>query len=607
MKNLKNILSIILVAIIILTATSTMAYSKTLDVRDEIQISTFISNEKGSIKIANQITGYSLYYQVNEMDSSTYKKIKQLEDELRVIQAFNMYEAAKTQKLYDEYLSTQIYYKNLYGTNVTNCRSQRADEAKSTIIYLLPDYKETWNQTTDNSFNVNLSSFSGTKDFVVWVQLIKQDGTKVYDAEVFELTGTKKETTNDNNGSNNNGSNNNGNSGSNNNGSNNNGNSGSNNNGSNNNGNSGSNNNGSSNNGNNSNNNGNNTSNNKIGAYMVGNDIVFYNDGINTYPLSIGQTVSEIAESNGVVYIRYPNGEIKSWATSNKTNLNLNTVAVNARSIYKVNGIVAGYYDMNGKISSFTNSANASETQYLNFQNGKVMLLIMQNGNIVKAYTLSDKNNKWASQDANNTCYVRKDNGDLYIWNYDLQKTESSVKLIKIASNVKDAIETKSNNDKKLLIGYTIEGSSAMQQALKLDDVKIKVAMAKVDNTANPTTDTNVTYAGRVVVKNSYTFLYNSNNEKVAKMKWNNKSKTLKYWNLKTNQTIKVKNVSSKRDYSLTGNPVFIKQNGEVFGISSKTMQVVRIGVGAVKFRHNAYGFATHYFSKGNQKSKIYF
>ena len=275
MKKLKNILSIILVAIIILTATSTMAYSKTLDVRDEIQISTFISNEKGSIKIANQITGYSLYYQVNEMDNSTYKKIKQLEDELRVIQAFNMYEAAKTEKLYDEYLSTQIYYKNLYGTNVTNCRSQRADEAKSTIIYLLPDYKETWNQTTDNSFNVNLSSFSGSKNFVVWVQLIKQDGTKVYDAEVFELTGTKQETTNNNgsnnkgnSGTNNSGSNNNGNSGTNNNGSSNKGNSGTNNNGSSNNGNSGSNNNGSSNNGNSgsnnngSNNNGNSESNN---------------------------------------------------------------------------------------------------------------------------------------------------------------------------------------------------------------------------------------------------------------------------------------------------------------------------------------------------------
>ena len=270
MKNLKNILSIILVAVIMLTATSTMAYSKPLDVMNEIEISKFISNEKGSINIANGITGYSLYYQVNEMDSNTYKKIKQLEDELRVIQAYNMYEAEKTDKLYDEYISTQIYYKNLYGTNITDCRSKRADEVKSTIIYLLPDYKESWTQTTSNSFDTNLSSFSGTKDFVVWVQLAKQDGTKVYDAEIFELTGTKKDTTNNNgnSGSNNNGSSNNGNSESNNNGPSNNGNSGSNNNGSSNNGNSGSNNNGSNNNGNNgsnnneSNNNGNNGSNN---------------------------------------------------------------------------------------------------------------------------------------------------------------------------------------------------------------------------------------------------------------------------------------------------------------------------------------------------------
>ena len=262
MKNLKNILSIILVAIIMLTATSTMAYSKPLDVMNKIEISKFISNEKGSIKIANGITGYSLYYQVNEMDINTYKKIKQLEDELRVIQAYNMYEAAKTDKLYDEYISTQAYYKNLYGTNITNCTSKRADEAKSTIIYLLPDYKESWTQPTTNNFDINLSSFSGTKDFVVWVQLVKKDGTKVYDAEVFELTGTKQETTN------NNGSNNNGNSGTNNSGSNNNGNSGTNNSGSNNNGNSGTNNNGSSNKGNSgtnnsgSNNNGNSGTNN---------------------------------------------------------------------------------------------------------------------------------------------------------------------------------------------------------------------------------------------------------------------------------------------------------------------------------------------------------
>ncbi len=275
MKNLKNILSIILVAIIMLTATSTMAYSGTVDAQDDISISTIITNGKGSIDIARGVAGYKLYYQANELNNDTYKQIKQLKDELRVIQAFNIYEATQSDSDYNEYASTQAYYKNLYGKNVDNCSEQKVNEDMSIIISLLPDYTESWKQTTDNSFTIDLSSFTGTKDFVVWVKLEKQDGTKTYDAEIFELTGTKQETTN-NNGSNNNGnsgtnnsgSNNNGNSGTNNSGSNNNGNSGTNNSGSNNNGNSGTNNSGSNNNGNSgtnnsgSNNNGNSGTNN---------------------------------------------------------------------------------------------------------------------------------------------------------------------------------------------------------------------------------------------------------------------------------------------------------------------------------------------------------
>ena len=240
MKNLKNILSIILVAIIMLTATSTMAYSGTVDAQDDISISTIITNGKGSIDIARGVAGYKLYYQANELNNDTYKQIKQLKDELRVIQAFNIYEATQSDSDYNEYASTQAYYKNLYGKNVDNCSEQKVNEDMSIIISLLPDYTESWKQTTDNSFTIDLSSFTGTKDFVVWVKLEKQDGTKTYDAEIFELTGTKQETTN------NNGSNNNGNSGTNNSGSNNNGNSGTNNSGSNNNGNSGINNNGTS-------------------------------------------------------------------------------------------------------------------------------------------------------------------------------------------------------------------------------------------------------------------------------------------------------------------------------------------------------------------------
>ena len=248
MKKLKNILSIILVAIIILTATSIMAYSGILDARDDISISNTITNGKGSIDIARGVAGYKLYYQANELSNDTYKQIKQLKDELRVIQAFNIYEATQADSDYDEYASTQMYYKNLYGKNVDDCSEQKVNEDMSIIISLLPEYTDSWKQTKDNSFDIDLSSFAGTKDFVVWVQLVKQDGTKAYDAEVFELTGTKKDTTNNNgnNGSNNNGSSNNGNNGSNNNGSSNSGNNGSNNNGSSNNGNNGSNNSGNS-------------------------------------------------------------------------------------------------------------------------------------------------------------------------------------------------------------------------------------------------------------------------------------------------------------------------------------------------------------------------
>ena len=309
MKKLKNILSIILVAIIILTATSTMAYSGTLDARDDISISNTITNGKGSIDIARGVAGYKLYYQANELSNDTYKQIKQLKDELRVIQAFNIYEATQADSDYDEYASTQIYYKNLYGKNVDDCSEQKVNEDMSIIISLLPEYKESWRQTTDNSFDIDLSSFAGTKDFVVWVQLVKQDGTKAYDAEVFELTGTKKDVTNNNgssnngnSGSNNNGSSNNGNNGSNNNGSSNNGNSGSNNNGSSNNGNSGSNNNGSSNNENNGSNNSGNSGTNNNGSSNNGTSTDVKNAGKDTSTKSSSSTGDKTTSSSKLPY-----------------------------------------------------------------------------------------------------------------------------------------------------------------------------------------------------------------------------------------------------------------------------------------------------------------
>ena len=291
MKNLKNILSIILVAIIMLTATSTMAYSGTLDASDDILISDTMTNGRGVIDIARGVAGYKLYYQANELSNDTYKQIKQLKDELRVIQAFNVYELTKSDADYNEYYSAQMYYKNLYGKIVEDWTDEKIKEDASIIKNLLPNYTDSWKQTTDNSFDIELSNFSGNKDFVVWVQLVKQDGTKAYDAEVFELTGTKKDTTNNN-----------GNSGSNNNGSSNNGNNGSNNNGSSNSGNNGSNNNGSSNNGNNGSNNSGNSGSNNNGSSNNGTSTDVKNAGKDTSTKSSSSTGDKTTSSSKLPY-----------------------------------------------------------------------------------------------------------------------------------------------------------------------------------------------------------------------------------------------------------------------------------------------------------------
>ena len=169
-----------------------------LDPDDEIKIYDYLTDGKGQIDIARNVKGYKLYVQAVELDNDTYKQIKQLKDELTVISDYNLYIASNSQQDKDTYESAQAYYKNLYGTNVTNCTDERVDEAISQINSLLlqkAHYSENandWLQTTDNTFYLDPSVFTGTKDIAVWAKLQKQDGTEVYDAEVYELTGTKK-------------------------------------------------------------------------------------------------------------------------------------------------------------------------------------------------------------------------------------------------------------------------------------------------------------------------------------------------------------------------------------------------------------------------------
>ena len=314
----------------------------------------------------------------------------------------------------------------------------------------------------------------------------------------------------------------------------------------------------------------NNTSSQK-GVYLVGSNTVLYGDGTNTYVLSNGSNVGEVSESNGTVYIRYTDGTIKTWKTASKgSTVVLTTIATSTKALTKdSNGNVTGYITNDGKVTSFTsNNTTTNSSQYLAIQNGQATLLIWENNNISKTYSLANKDVVWGYQDSNRTCYLKKQDGSLLIWNYDLQKSDSKIKLLKVDSKVKDAIV--SNN---FIIGYTVDGSSTMRNTWSLDQVKIAIAIdnanSTTNNNTNSTNNTNkpVVYASRVDKDGSYTCLYNSKGEKVDYFKLSNgkliyhgwviKNVSSAYFNKKGNLIIKIKNTKTLK--SINHNSMALK------------------------------------------------
>ena len=325
------------------------------------------------------------------------------------------------------------------------------------------------------------------------------------------------------------------------------------------------------NNGNNSNNNNgntNNTSNQKKGVYLVGSNTVLYGDGTNTYVLSNGKNVGEVAESNGTVYIRYTDGTIQTWKTASKgSTVVLTTIATSAKSLTKdSNGNVTGYITNDGKSVNFSsNNTTSNLSQYLVVQNGQATLLIWENNNISKTYSLASKDVVWGYQDSNRTCYLKMQDESLLIWNYDLQKLDSKINLLKIDSKVKEAIVPN-----KFIVGYTVDGNSTMKYPWSLDQVKVAIALNSANSTTNNNTNnTNktVVYASRVDKDGSYTYLYNSKGEMVDYFKlskgkliyhgWVIKNVSSAYFNKKGNLIIKIKKTKTLK--SINHNSMVLK------------------------------------------------
>ena len=192
MRKLKKVLVVIMIAVLLFAITKTEAYDGMVDTSSEVTISQTLQNGNGEVTLTRNIQTYQMYYQYLEIDSNTYNQIRKLKDELLVAQYYNIWEADQTDENYDIYVSAYLFYQDKYNETVDDYTQNRIDEVESIIIGLLPDYTENWILTSNNKINVDLSQFSGTKDYIVWVKIETGDRV-IYDAEVYELQGTKVE------------------------------------------------------------------------------------------------------------------------------------------------------------------------------------------------------------------------------------------------------------------------------------------------------------------------------------------------------------------------------------------------------------------------------
>lgn len=322
-------------------------------------------------------------------------------------------------------------------------------------------------------------------------------------------------------------------------------------------------------NGNNNNNGSNNTTTN--GLKLLGDSIVIYTVGNQDVIISTGQQVAEVAETDGVVYIRYANGgSIKKCKapTSTSTTVSLDTVTTTSTSFYKENGKVFGYYENGSKKLFNSNNNNSSTTTndvYPSIQNGKLTLYIFENGNISKTIVLLDKDAEGIWKDSNGTYYI-KSGKTLYVYNYSIQKDNAKVILVPIEKNLKDVIASNGT-----FLGYTTEGSAVMQKAWSLDQVKAAIYVANINNSntnnSNSNTNTSVVYASRVDKDGVYTYLYNSKGEMVDYFKlskgkliyhgWVIKNVSCAYFNKKGNLIIKIKKTKTLK--SINHNSMVLK------------------------------------------------
>lgn len=223
MSKCKKILLLLTLMLIAIVGTVS-AHSVDLDPESLISFPFIVSEGKGKITVKSSVTNYTLYYQNVEISNATYDEINTIKEngkaELSTIERqmnslkeeynnlktikdekYTTYQNAISNNLTEEQINVAKTEYETANTNYTNKVKEyntKVDEYNAKVSQInnqvkdkLPMYNDSnWTKTTDGSFKVDLTQFSGKKSFSIWAKLVTGTNT-YYDQEIYSMNGTK--------------------------------------------------------------------------------------------------------------------------------------------------------------------------------------------------------------------------------------------------------------------------------------------------------------------------------------------------------------------------------------------------------------------------------
>ncbi len=213
MKTVKKLFFVILLFIFTLgIGTKTLAHNIDIDPDNAISLPYMILNGKASVSISDRVGSYTLHYQFVEIPSDIYAQMntaqseydayvevaekeldtlkqdleeKQADYEEKVEQNPDSPETETARQAYQEAVDT-------YNAKVDELTA-KTDEVNNTLKELTPSYVESnWILSSDDEVSCDLSTFTGSRTFVLWVRVTTSSET-IYDEQTYTLNGTKEE------------------------------------------------------------------------------------------------------------------------------------------------------------------------------------------------------------------------------------------------------------------------------------------------------------------------------------------------------------------------------------------------------------------------------